>query len=1022
MENRLTNKDQEDVNQATAAFLEKHRLQLLGYQEVRERLNVDSLFDYWDLAEDDAHESCSYYREEYEREREYFEQYHRIYYCEGDLEIDGDLEIPDAYFDLLVVNGNMNIRGKIRSSYGEATHYYVTGDTTADYLDLGLFQKTCGKESCRYMVLAWGQDDEVVHTMPDRKVDAPFFFSWFYDLYCFEFAPHTLISALYNSDELSAYKTTNALLEWHDYAYAFRPEFYGPVRESYHDNMDIYTDKICEALKNNQPVLMDGVTAAGIQLTRQGIRLKNEGDLAGAYQCFKEAINVSPSYYWAYFYAGKCLWQQQAFAQAMARYAAGIPFTPEKIAYESACIEQAALSAIRTGEYTKAIEWAEMALQKNAASHFALRVLGEAYLYMNRLDEAKSSLEKSSELSGIFTTSWLLGLVYHLQGDHKKADKYYRFARDKNARAQPYTEQTNLTYFYGESTVVNWDAVQLQAAVKDQPYWNEFFNKVLQQYGPDLYRRTGEIPYHWISQQLYTIPEQYRTTDMLRALMTHQTNGEYDVNGNLLQYFKPELIDQEAVLLAINREEPYYYDHIPAALLTADVFNTHPHGIDLAHIPAGEMTYELCFRAVAGNQYNYNYVPEAFKDERMNIALIASGALSSTSSIELPLKYHSNEYIRQAIDLGIQVIARIPARLVDTSIFQYLENKYGKEAEWPFIKEQYERQSWRYGSQSDIERMGKMLRKYGMDIFQHVNASQINQHSYLYFEKHLGHLPAFQENVKAFGWDEQATETDEDIQEFDSDTFDKVWACFWDEDFIVSALRAEDPERLYQVPHQYLTQKICDIAVSRDSYDFEFVPKAFVTPRLCEIACSQDYGSALEYVPMAMRSEKVCDLALRRDADNIKFVPLQLRHINRCIQVLSEKSSLYPYVPYEHYATVFETLFQKERDHFDADYLLLAWGLGLIIDKQYTAAREKLTAVTQVEEVSTTRWHQALYYIGWSYHLEGDSTTAGEYWQRAQDVAQTGKTDETDRLLFHYASFELPPIPEAHEGSAALLV
>ncbi len=1007
--------DQEDVNPATAAFLKKHRLQLLTYQDILERLHVNSLFDYWDQTGDDAHESYSYYTEEYESEREYFEQYNRIYYCEGDMEIDGDLKIPDDYFDLLVVNGNMNVRGKIDSSYGEATHYYVSGNTTADCLYLGLFQKTGGKETCRYTALAWGQDDEVVHTMPDRKIDAPFFFSWFYDLHCFEFAPHTLITALYNSDELSAYKTSNALLEWHDYACAFRPEFYGPVSESHHDSLTVYTDKICEALKNNQPVLLDGVTAAGIQRTRQGIRLKNQGDLAAAYQCFKEAVSISPSYYWAHFYAGKCLWQQQAFAQAMTRFAAGIPFTPEKIAYESACMEQAALCAIRTGEYTKALEWAEMSLQKNANSHFAWRVQGEAYLYMKQLNEAKNSLEKSAALSEIFTTCWLLGLVYYLQGDHKKADKYYRSARDKNAKAQPYTEQTNLTYFYGEATTVDWDTVQQQAAIKDQPYWDEFFNKTLQQYGPDLYRRTGEIPYHWISRQLNIIPEQYRNSRMLQALMTHQTNGEYDVNGNVLQYFKPELIDQETVLLAINREEPCYYDHIPPAQLNADVFNTHPHGIDLSPVPAGEMTYELCFRAVAGNQYNYNYVPETFKDERMNIALIAGGALSSSSGIDLPLKYHSNEYIRQAIDLGIQIIEHIPARWIDTSIYQYLENKYGNEAEWPFIVERHDRQSWRYGSPSDIARMGKMLRKYGMDIFEQVHASQINQHSYQYFEKHLGHLPAFQENVKAFGWDERANEADEDIQQFHSDTFDNVWACFWDEDFIINALNAEEPERIYQVPHQYLTQKICDVAVSRDSYDFAFVPATFITPQLCEIACSQDYGSALEYVPMAMRSESVCNLALNRDADNIKFVPLQLRDINRCLQVLSAESGLYPYVPYQHYTTVFETLFQKERDHFHTDFLLLLWGLGLIIDKQYTTAQEKLAAVEQVEEVSTARWHQALYYIGWSYHLQGDSATAETYWQRAQDVAQSGKIDETYRLSLHYASFQLPPVPEAHD-------
>ncbi|SDF51381.1 hypothetical protein [Chitinophaga filiformis] len=58
----------------------------------------------------------------------------------------------------------------------------MTGNTTVDYIGLSDFQKTVGKETIRYVASAWAEDDEVVRIMSYREINAPYFFSWHYDL------------------------------------------------------------------------------------------------------------------------------------------------------------------------------------------------------------------------------------------------------------------------------------------------------------------------------------------------------------------------------------------------------------------------------------------------------------------------------------------------------------------------------------------------------------------------------------------------------------------------------------------------------------------------------------------------------------------------------------------------------------------------------------------------------------------------------------------------------------------------
>jgi predicted DNA-binding WGR domain protein/tetratricopeptide (TPR) repeat protein len=484
----------------TQAFLDKYNLRAASYEEAREAMGVDEFFDYWN---GDAEYGVA---DDYESEHEYFEDHDSIYYCDGDLAIDGDLKIPHAPIGLIVVRGNLTVHGKAPSAY------YVAGDTTVDYIELNYFQKTVGTETVRYVASVWAEDHEVTHTLPFRRIDAAYFISWFYDPSCFEFSPETFIIALYTYDEAVSYKTDNAYLPWHDYAYALRRELYYIVEESHHDGLTIDVRKVYETLKANQPILLEGVSPEGIILTRAGMQLAKEDDNVGAYLTYKEAIAESPGYYLPYYLAGKCLVTEKAYGQAMELFAKGIPLTPDGLAYEIDCLEQGALCAVRMGEYDQAIAWGKAAVQKYPTASFSLRVIGEALIFQQKLDEAKDYLKQSLEIKEIFSNNWLLGLIHHVQGDKKKAESYYKAAVKKNSKAQPYAQHTTLQYLYGDNVTIDWDTNRPAIKVKDQAYWDQYLVNALKQYGPQ-----------WLYSKVPDVPAQYRSKEMLLSSTT--SNG-----------------------------------------------------------------------------------------------------------------------------------------------------------------------------------------------------------------------------------------------------------------------------------------------------------------------------------------------------------------------------------------------------------------------------------------------------------------------------------------------------------------
>ena len=60
---------------------------------------------------------------------------------------------------------------------------------------------------------------------------------------------------------------------------------------------------------------------------------------------------------------------------------------------------------------------------------------------------------------------------------------YFIKLRSRRTTWLNHAQHTDLTYFYGEPVTVDWDIKRPAAKVKDQAYWDEFFDGALKQYG-----------------------------------------------------------------------------------------------------------------------------------------------------------------------------------------------------------------------------------------------------------------------------------------------------------------------------------------------------------------------------------------------------------------------------------------------------------------------------------------------------------------------------------------------------------
>ena len=65
------------------------------------------------------------------------------------------------------------------------------------------------------------------------------------------------------------------------------------------------------------------------------------------------------------------------------------------------------------------------------------------------------------------------------------------------------------------------------------------------------------------------------------------------------------------------------------------------------------------------------------------------------------------------------------------------------------------------------------------------------------------------------------------------------------------------------VPKEYITQELCELAVKQNGVALKWVPEELKTFELCNIAVTNDFtGNALKYVPEELRTPRLCYVAL----------------------------------------------------------------------------------------------------------------------------------------------------------------
>ncbi len=916
----LEEEEEEQEDKEKTDYLSKHKLKSVNYEEVLELLEVEQLFGYHDLYGEGG--EGEFVDEIYVDDEVY------IFYADQDVHISGDFKIPETWGGdqiLIVVDGNLTVEGKMNYSY------YVTGEATFDFLYMNVRQHTGGKEQVKYIQAELAEDHEMIHSGKSRKITAPYFFSWFYDLEAYTYSPETRIYGLYDWSKQKHFNTSNPYSIWQEPLFLLNPELVWSLEYRNSDQFSVDIFKMYRFLKEGKEVFIEGFDVNCLPLFRKGKELLKEEDYESAFLHFKKVIELSPKFYLGYLFAANCLKKVGAYAQAKTYDEKGIPLLPSKVKYpDFDCAEGAALSAIRLKEYEEALAISNLILDRNNQNYYALRLKAEVLIASENLKEAKSLLEKSVAINSSFTNYWLLGLIYFKENDLEKAEQYYQVAKRNNQKAEPYSQQQNLDYIYGPNKTVDWEQKKLEdipSVEKDQSYWSDYFNRKI--------KTVSE--YMWDEEVILNIPEEYRSRTMLETILNHES-----AEAKLIKYF-PKLMDKSLAMKAISAEHPCSISDLPVELIDKEICMGLKSNMQLAEVPKEIMDYELCYKFVLYNSANLREVPHAFRDEKMKIAAVVGGGLRDYSRVKLSEKYYTDKVIFQAIDISMKTVKNLPPRYVNKAIYNYAASKYGATGEWKELVSQYDRNAYKK----------------------------------------------------------------EGLEEFDYNTFDRVWACFWDEEFILNAINVDgEGERIYKLPKQYLTPKIVKAAVLKDPYDFPAVPSNLMTPELCELACSQDDGS-FEFVPVSMRNETLCKIAVDKSGANLAFVPEEFKTTELCIRSVLDKSKNLRFIPYALYTDVFSKLLKQNSNFFLLGYIYRGRGIGAFYEERYEAAIKDFQKVLALdEEESRVEYKQnCLYYEGWINHKLGKFQEAEALYKKAMAYGQDPKF-----LTEAYESATLPTV------------
>jgi hypothetical protein len=110
----------------------------------------------------------------------------------------------------------------------------------------------------------------------------------------------------------------------------------------------------------------------------------------------------------------------------------------------------------------------------------------------------------------------------------------------------------------------------------------------------------------------------------------------------------------------------------------------------------------------------------------------------------------------------------------------------------------------------------------------------------------------------------------------------------------------QDEIILDEIPEEFKTSEICEIAVSRDGNALQWVPKELPEyAKLCEIAVSQK-GWALYWVPEELPEyPEICEIAVGQNGEALRHVPPELKTQELCKIAVSQDGNALRHVPEE---------------------------------------------------------------------------------------------------------------------------
>lgn len=86
----------------------------------------------------------------------------------------------------------------------------------------------------------------------------------------------------------------------------------------------------------------------------------------------------------------------------------------------------------------------------------------------------------------------------------------------------------------------------------------------------------------------------------------------------------------------------------------------------------------------------------------------------------------------------------------------------------------------------------------------------------------------------------------------------------------------ENPFAILTIPHDELTEEVCESAVKQFGEILEYLPLSMRTEKVCLAAVSQN-GYALKYVPKEMKTEEMCNIAVANNGWALTCVPEHFR-------------------------------------------------------------------------------------------------------------------------------------------------